>query len=105
MVKKNDFAKRTHFEEFLNLCKSIRNTKTARHFGAKTNPFSLGALVVQSLSERFKQFQNVSKVLERKKFRLGDLGVLVVKLSPFRLATRLLKSFNTLWNPAKRSSR
>ena len=40
--QKHDFAKRTHFEKFLNPCTSIRNTKTARHFGAKTNPFSLG---------------------------------------------------------------
>jgi hypothetical protein len=44
VVKKHDFAKRTHFEKFLNPCKSIRNTKAARHFGAKTNPISIGIL-------------------------------------------------------------
>jgi hypothetical protein len=39
VVKKYDFAKRTQFEKIRESCKSMRYTKTQRHFGAKTNPF------------------------------------------------------------------
>jgi hypothetical protein len=39
-VQKAKFAKRTQFQKFINLCKSIRNTETARYFGTKNEPIS-----------------------------------------------------------------